>query len=82
MGRRLLTCRTVSSFRSGTDIYDWSIEGRLRQFKEHLEKFHPSEGEVIPLHQGDRRELGPGSISEEIGEVLTVGDRDRYGSRP
>ena len=25
----------------GTDVYDWSIEGRLRQFKERLDQFRP-----------------------------------------
>ena len=58
----------------GTDIYDWSIEGRLRQFKEHLEKFHPSEGEVIPLIKETVENWVPEVSPEEIGEVLTVGD--------
>lgn len=58
----------------GTDIYDWSIEGRLRQFKEHLEKFHSSEGEVIPLIKETVENWVPEVSPEEIGEVLTVGD--------
>lgn len=58
----------------GTDIYDWSIEGRLRQFKEHLEKFRPSEGEVIPLIKETVENWVPEVSPEEIGEVLTVGD--------
>ena len=33
----------------GADLYDWSLEGRLRQFRERLEQLNPAGGSVIPL---------------------------------
>ena len=33
----------------GSDIYDWTISGRLRQFKESLDKLNPAGGNIIPL---------------------------------
>ncbi len=58
----------------GNEIYDWSIEGRLRQFKEHLEQFHPSAGQVIPLIKETVENWVPEVSPEEIGKVLAVGD--------
>lgn len=33
----------------GADLYDWSLEGRLRQFRERLEQLNPAGVSVIPL---------------------------------
>lgn len=33
----------------GADLYDWSLEGRLRQFRERLEQLNPADESVIPL---------------------------------
>ena len=35
----------------GADLYDWSLEGRLRQFREQLEQLNPAGVSVIPLMQ-------------------------------
>lgn len=59
---------------AGTDIYDWSVEGRLRQFKERLSQLDPSKGEVIPLIKQAVESFNPAVFSEEVGQVLTVGD--------
>ena len=59
---------------AGTDIYDWSIEGRLRQFKERLSQLDPSKGEVIPLIKQAVESFNPAVFPEEVGQVLTVGD--------
>ena len=33
----------------GADLYDWSLEGRLRQFRERMERLNPAGVSVIPL---------------------------------
>ena len=33
----------------GADLYDWSLEGRLRQFRERLEQLKPLMMEALPL---------------------------------
>ena len=58
----------------GTDIYDWTIEGRLRQFKERLEKLPNSRDDIIPLMKESVENWTPEVTSEEIGEVISVGD--------
>lgn len=59
----------------GADLYDWSLEGRLRQFRERLEQLNPAGVSVIPLMRGGRPQLAAGCrLPEEVGSVLTVGD--------
>ncbi|HIU44117.1 MAG TPA: F0F1 ATP synthase subunit alpha [Candidatus Ventrousia excrementavium] len=58
----------------GTDLYDWSVEGRLRQFKERLEQLRPAHDEVIPLIREAVENWSPEVSPEELGQVLTVGD--------
>lgn len=59
---------------AGTDIYDWSTQGRLRQFREQLARLHPSGWDVIPLVQETLSGWAPQVLPEEIGYVQTVGD--------
>ena len=58
----------------GADLYDWSLEGRLRQFREQLEQLNPAGASVIPLMQEAVRNWQPEVAPEEVGSVLTVGD--------
>ncbi len=58
----------------GPDLYDWSLEGRLRQFKEQLEQLNPTGTSVIPLMREAVRNWRPEVTPEEVGSVLTVGD--------
>lgn len=58
----------------GTDVYDWSQEGRLRQFKEQLARLRPGKDNVIPLIRETMEAWTPEVIPEEIGHVITVGD--------
>ena len=58
----------------GTDLYDWRVEGRLRQFKERLEQLRPAHDEVIPLIREAVENWSPEVSPEELGQVLTVGD--------
>lgn len=59
----------------GTDVYDWSVEGRLRQFRDRLSRITPSGQSVIPLIREAVSDWSPEVSSEEIGHVLTVGDQ-------
>ena len=58
----------------GADLYDWSLEGRLRQFRERLEQLNPADESVIPLMREAVRNWQPDVAPEEVGSVLTVGD--------
>ena len=58
----------------GADLYDWSLEGRLRQFREQLEQLKPAGMSVIPLMREVVRNWQPEVTPEEVGSVLTVGD--------
>ena len=58
----------------GSDIYDWTISGRLRQFKESLDKLNPAGGNIIPLIRETVQNWTPEVSAEEMGEVLSVGD--------
>ncbi len=58
----------------GTDIYDWSIEGRMRQFKERLEQLNPGNGGIIPLIRETVQNWMPKARPEEFGQVIAVGD--------
>jgi F-type H+-transporting ATPase subunit alpha len=58
----------------GTDMYDWSMEGRLRQFEEQLRQLRPAKDAVLPLIRETITNWSPEVSPEEVGEVLTVGD--------
>ena len=58
----------------GADLYDWSLEGSLRQFRERLEQLNPAGVSVIPLMREAVRNWQPDAAPEEVGSVLTVGD--------
>ena len=56
------------------DTYDWSVEGRMRQFKERLDRVPSDREDVIPLIRETVENWTPQVLPEEIGQVLTVGD--------
>ena len=58
----------------GAEVYDWSAEGRLDQFKSALEKLAVMQGDVIPLLRENVLSWTPQPLAQEIGTVLTVGD--------
>ena len=58
----------------GSEVFDWSIDGRLAQFKEALSKLKNKSNDIIPLIRETVENWTPKAIAEEIGEVLTVGD--------
>ena len=58
----------------GTDIYDWSLEGRMRQFRERLQQLDPGGEQVVPLMREAVKNWAPSVAPEEIGTVVTAGD--------
>ena len=60
--------------RVGEDIYDWSVEGRLRQLQEKLRDLNPGREGIIPLIRETIAGFDPATAPQETGTVLTVGD--------
>ncbi len=58
----------------GDDVYDWSIEGRLQQFREKLDGLTPDSDNIMPLFKETLKNFTPDIYPEEVGTVLTVGD--------
>ena len=58
----------------GTDVYDWSLKSRLRQFEEKLKTLKSGSDSVIPLMKEAVEDFTPSAEAEETGTVLTVGD--------
>lgn len=56
----------------GSDIYDWSLEGRIRQFQDYLRQVHPGQEELVPLMRQAVEDWSLAVVPEEVGRVLTV----------
>ena len=56
----------------GSDIYDWTLDGRVRQFQDYLRQIQPGHNDIVPLIRQAVEEWEPFPAPEEIGEVLTV----------
>ena len=56
----------------GSDVYDWTLDGRARQFSDYLWQIQPGHNDIIPLIRQAVEEWAPAPAPEEIGEVLTV----------
>ena len=59
--------------RAGADVYDWSVKGRLRQFRESLAAIDTG-GDVLPMIKSAMADWKPEVFPEEYGRVVTVGD--------
>ena len=49
----------------GSDVYDWSLEGRLRQVREQLQQLEPKDGDIIPLMKQTVMDWKPSVAAEE-----------------
>ncbi|MBQ8001002.1 MAG: F0F1 ATP synthase subunit alpha [Ruminococcus sp.] len=58
----------------GSEMYDWSAEGRLSQFKEVLSSLKTESENIIPLLKETVHNWIPRALAHEEGTVLTVGD--------
>ena len=58
----------------GSEIYDWSVNGRFRQLCDTLTQVAGEEGSIIPLMRETLKRWTPKAIAEEVGTVQAVGD--------
>ena len=56
----------------GSDIYDWTFDGRLRQFTDYLRQIQPGENDLLPLMKQAVEDWELAAAPEEIGTVRTV----------
>ena len=56
----------------GSDVYDWTFDGRLRQFTDYLRQIQPGQGDLLPLMQQAVDDWELAAVPEEIGTVQTV----------
>ena len=64
--------------RLGSEIIDWTAEGRLTQLKDKLASLRPGEGDVISLIRDTVRDWTPEVYAREEGHVLSVADGIAY----
>ena len=58
---------------AGDRLYDWTNEGRLKQFNAAVDKII-GKNDVLPLLKSTISDFTPAAAGEEIGTVFTVGD--------
>jgi F-type H+-transporting ATPase subunit alpha len=56
----------------GSDVYDWTLDGRVRQFTDYLRQIQPGEADLLPLMRQAAQDWSLAVVPEEIGQVLTV----------
>ena len=59
---------------AGSDVYDWSAEGRVAQLRRKLERIALGGEKVIPLIKETLDAWQPEALAEETGRVISVGD--------
>ena len=58
----------------GSEVYDWSVEGRFEQLKKAIQSISGRNQNVVPLIKETLRSWTPEAIAQEVGVVTTVGD--------
>lgn len=58
----------------GSDIYDWSVNGRFKQLKDTLDKVPTSSGNIIPILKDTINNFKPQANANEVGTVVSVID--------
>ncbi|NBI10768.1 F0F1 ATP synthase subunit alpha [Colidextribacter sp. OB.20] len=56
----------------GSDVYDWTLDGRVRQFQDYLRQLQPGAQDLLPLMRQAVEDWTLAVVPEEIGYVLTV----------
>ena len=56
----------------GADMYDWTMQGRVRQFRDYVRGLESGSNDILPLMRQAVEEWNLAATPEEIGEVLTV----------
>jgi len=58
----------------GSEVYDWSIEGRVKQLNESIRGIKSEGGELLPLIRDTIADWSAEAIPAEQGTVISVGD--------
>lgn len=58
----------------GEEVYDYTAEGRLHQFKDWLQSEIKAQGNIIPLLKTAVGDWTPKALAQEVGTVISVGD--------
>jgi len=58
----------------GSDVYDWTLEGLMRQFEAKVDSVYSDTQDVIPLMRRVVDDFVPSVVREEKGETIFVGD--------
>ncbi len=58
----------------GSDVYDWSLKGRMEQLRRKIDALDVRQDNLLPLMRQTVVDWAPSTKPEEIGTVLTVGD--------
>ena len=70
-----ITIQGGFELRIGTDVYDWTVDGRMDQLKKRLAELPNTTPEnIITLMKENLNEWHPEPNAEEVGVVETVGD--------
>ncbi|MCI8870963.1 MAG: F0F1 ATP synthase subunit alpha [Lawsonibacter sp.] len=64
--------KTGFRLQAGSDVYDWTLPGRVRQFQDYLRQLQPGQEDILPLMRQAVSDWSPAVVPEDIGEVLTV----------
>jgi len=56
----------------GSDVYDWTLRGRVRQFRDYLRQLEAGANDILPLMRQAVEDWTVAVAPEEIGEVVTV----------
>jgi len=56
----------------GSDVYDWTLRGRVRQFRDYLRQLESGSNDIMPLMRQAVEDWTVAVTPEEIGEVVTV----------
>lgn len=58
----------------GSEVYDWTVDGRFRQLKNYIKTLAEENTDLIPLLKESIESWTPKILPNEIGTVVTVGD--------
>ncbi len=56
----------------GADMYDWTIQGRVRQFRDYVRGLESGSSDILPLMRQAVEDWTVAAVPEEIGEVTAV----------
>jgi len=56
----------------GSDVYDWTLRGRVRQFRDYLRQLESGSNDILPLMRQAVEDWDVAIVPEEIGEVASV----------